>query len=367
MNPEGTQGRSSLGRWALEQFHLPADASPAAARSALMQRLREEEFVPPLTWQQAHRTLTQPDGAAPPEYYVYAEEERLRTEIELLASNFFTLDVEKRQQQWQGLMEQSKKFPQPAARLRALESGLKLIPGPVTGGRFCQLLADQLHELFVLRPAERAVRRQELFAKVRPWLDDIQKAARQLKRAHPEVAALDPVWIEQLAYWQRDKGLEWADLVPAFLYSKHPRRHRGRNRKEAVLRLPAGSGNTGSSWLPVIVIIGIVMGVLGKASTNQSPRYSPPPYIPPTWSVPDRFERFRDLDKEFKRSQEQEEAIRRLMEPHPVKDSEYEKRVREFLEKDPRNKYKLPPFLLPPPGQNPPAPKPGPQLPPSPR
>lgn len=257
------QSATALQGWAVAQLDLGRDAAPAEVRAALLRRLAEDDFVPPLRRHLAARILLDPAyaSAAALRHVSGEKEDRLRTEVDSFAADFFKLQPAARRQRWQELTACCAFTPPLAARVRELEEGLVVIP-PTTGDApDVVALAEHVCELFVLRPAARAARRQELLREMEPSVARWQAAARQLRSLSPAVAALAPHLLNELADWE------------AWLQQQRRREQV----TPAVMESPSASSKRGSVW-PVIVGIIVVVNLvrLGVNSTNST---APPPAI----------------------------------------------------------------------------------------
>ncbi len=207
----GTPPDPAAGEWlaeVLEQLGLPRSASAAEARVALLRQLPEQGFVPPPAWQQAVSWMLQP--AQKPliadEEVRQAAEAAVRADVEKLAVEFFQLAVAERQRRWNELMARCNGLPALYARLKALEAGLD-ITGELTDHREPKLreLSVLLRELFVLRPVERARRRQAFLERIKPDPQSWERAAQRLRRHHADWADLEPVLVDQLARWSAEQ------------------------------------------------------------------------------------------------------------------------------------------------------------------
>src|SRR5947208_1780853 len=97
--------------------------------------------------------------------------------------------------QWQALAKRHADDRLLSVRLQALEPGLAVADGPPADE-----LEQKLREWFVLRPAERAVRRQRWLrteaGRTRQW----QASARELRWRRRDLVALDKELIDRLGY-----------------------------------------------------------------------------------------------------------------------------------------------------------------------
>jgi hypothetical protein len=178
----------------------------AGVRAAFLGRLEEVEFVPPPDMLRAFETLggrALPGGESTTRTGdSFAEESRVREELETLAADFFSYPVAERRRRWEALAEPCRPFPALAVRLRSLGAGLNLEPGELQDPDLLVVrLAGYLGELFVLSPPSRAVYRHELLARLKTDIPRWEAAAQALKQRHPAFAELEPVLLGRLAGW----------------------------------------------------------------------------------------------------------------------------------------------------------------------
>jgi hypothetical protein len=334
--PESEMQR--LKRWAAEQLDLPRDVSASEARAAFLARLRDEDMMPPLRWQQAHRALAGHTSPAVTAQVLAEEEDRLRDEVESFAVEFFRLEVGPRELRWRELRQQCAFSPPLTARLHALEPGLRVVPGQIHDNPALGELENHLCELFVLRPHERAVRRQQLIFQSAPGVRSrLAQAALSLSKAQPHLAALEPTLIHQLTTWNARAA-------------KRGSNRSKRQRQTAAIVSGGGSsgGNTwGSYWWVAIIALIIIRALSSTSSTSRT--YVPPrnTFLPPTFPRVDfrpvTFPRFDPKEWEDKWKREPGkgdgapgEATRRLLDG--IIDPEVKKRVEESLKENERRK-----------------------------
>jgi hypothetical protein len=310
--PEANAG--VLRRWATEQLELPAEVSAKESRAAFMQRLRDEDFMPPLAWQQASRALLGRGASESLTAQVLTEEEaRLRAEVESFAVEFFSLEIDEREKRWRLLRDQSAFSPPLTARLRALEKGLR-VPGESDGMNPKQReLARDIRELFVLRPQARAVRRQELFRQFSPPTIDLDVVAHGFFAAFPELAALEPDFLHHLATWNL----------------RAAQRRENRVQRRAAVASANSSGSDGNWKAPVWIIVAclaVFFRFLGSMSNTSAPAYKPIP-IPtfPKFDL-DRFNRDLD-DPRFQQQPIMDAVLKKTLEDAQKANSEREKKA----------------------------------------
>jgi hypothetical protein len=243
-------------RWAAQQFGLGPEATAAEARSAFLRALPETEFSPSPSWHRAAWVLSRPDavGGAPDEEFLLETQEELRTAVEDFAAEFFDLPVAPRQSRWRELRAACAGSPPLLARLRALEPGLA-VDRCGARDRHPDLapLVDCVCELFVLRPAARAARRQAFLAGLES-LPQWETAARQLREQAAVVAGLEPVLVGQLASWSQ----------------RRQQRARNRSRSGASARSAPDNSGKGSWSLAGILIFIVLVVVRGAAQFTRT-------------------------------------------------------------------------------------------------
>jgi hypothetical protein len=261
----GTPPESSnsvLCRWAAEQLELPADVSAKESRSAFMQRLRDEDFMPPRSWQQASRALL--GGVASENVAARAfneEEGRLRSVVETFAVEFFSLDVPMREQRWRELRDQCAFSPPLTARLRSLERGLRVSGESPMANPSQQELAGYVRELFVLGPRARAARRQKLLHELtHESRQPLANAADVFRSEHPMIAALERDLVGQLESWNRRA------------WKRHENRKKPINPNLTALATPTPQGQPedvmkrGTALLGFLIAIVILVAVAIKTN-----------------------------------------------------------------------------------------------------
>jgi hypothetical protein len=192
-------------RWAAAQLGVAPDASPEEARSAFLRRLPEEDFVPPAAWAWAVRVLCG-DRPGPWQSAADAEAARaagegLRDEVEEFAGRFWALQPAERRARWDGLVARAAFSPPLRARLDAVAAGLDVpAPGPARGDDLrAAELARRVGELFVLRPGPRARAWQAFWEEIRDSRREWRRATRVFRRRRPDLAALLPDEVGELA------------------------------------------------------------------------------------------------------------------------------------------------------------------------
>jgi hypothetical protein len=286
-------------RWAAEELGVAAGAAPDVVRGAFLRRLAETDFVPPPAALRAYRHLAEgrPLRAenACAEHVLLAEEDRLRTEVEDFAEQFFTLAPPERRQRWLALTERCRWSPPLAARLLGLEAGLGVDLSEVPDADpLAARLARQVGELFVLRPADRAQRRRAFLARMGGEADAWERAARRLDESHPAVASLAPELLDRLMEWSATQ--------------KELARARKRPRRGASAAGTSGpSGGSGGGRFPWYVIFFIIMGLswlVRSADRRPAPAPSYDRFRPPAEDFPNWQPGGAHFDKDWQRELE---------------------------------------------------------------
>jgi hypothetical protein len=195
--------------WAREQLHLGESSTSGDARQRYMQRLADEDFVPPPHLPYALAVVE--GNAGPPganEEAVWSEiGDRQRQRVEEFARCFFQIPSDERRQQWLQLRGACEGTPTLAKRLDRLGPGLALDPdGLAVADPIVRELVQEVCKIFVLRPFDAA---QARAAFVRQKTVDAQggllqweTAARNLMMSHPDYEVLAPELIQQIIHWQ---------------------------------------------------------------------------------------------------------------------------------------------------------------------
>lgn len=267
---EGTP--ADLRAWTAAQLGVSPADSAADLRGTVVQRLADEDFLPPWRWQQALAVAQRPAEAAERVrghgQADLDEENRLRNEVGALAAEFFALKPAERRGRWEILNAACAPHLALAAWFRSLKPGLDVEPssGPFTSHR----LEEHIRDLFVMRPVVRAHRRAALLQEMHAELSAWEAAASKLLHERPAVAALEPILVHRLQNGRaaEKKHVRWA----------------------ATQRAPAPSGNGSSEgtrwpmWLVIFLAINVVRGCVGLSSRPAS---APPVYVPPRQSIDD--------------------------------------------------------------------------------
>jgi hypothetical protein len=256
-----------LAAWAGRQLRLSEGAAPAQAHGLVLRGLAHHEFVPTPEWQEAFDVIYRSGRAKGPCGRAWCDEEtRLRAEVESFATEFFKLSPQERRSRWQALALQCRPFPRLVARLEGLEPGLDVEAVAISPKeRQLLWLAEQATTLFVLRPPERAARRQALLANVATQGANLEKAASRFQKRHSALAALEPDLIGKLAAWTKSEN------ALSKVLNAQPKK-----RPTSGQSIGAGSA-AGIGWLLIMLVGALSRGLNSHSSTTNSPTYSPPP------------------------------------------------------------------------------------------
>jgi hypothetical protein len=235
----------------------------------MLRRLAEESFVPPPNWQEAFDFACR---SKPPAigsmHAVWEEETNVRQKLDAFAANFFSEDPAARRARFEALEVACRPFPNLTARLRRLRPGLD-VKRELPAGRSERVtaLATRARELFVMRPTERAMRRQEIMHELGQRAGDWGPAAREIRQRHPEIAVLEPDLVGRMTAWSSPPS---------------PPQQNVRTTSSGGSR-----GATAAGWLVVVLVINLVrLGFNSAHSTaTQQPTYRPT-YSSPAYTVP---------------------------------------------------------------------------------
>jgi hypothetical protein len=211
MTPATEARPARLRAWAADQLGLPAQASPAEARSAFLKRLDRADFVPPPQWSAALALLgvSPLDDEAHHSAHEAADEfisRNLRAEVEAFCRAYWSLPPAERTLQWQELIGQCEGDLALTKHLRHLERGLGVDVGEAPKDDLGARLAERLRMLFVLRPNERAVQRRAWLEGESAPLGQRKEAARRLRNDSPKLAQLQPDLVAQFGDWRPSAG-----------------------------------------------------------------------------------------------------------------------------------------------------------------
>jgi hypothetical protein len=250
-----------LSGWARRVLGDAVDGAPG--RAAVLRGLAGHEFVPPPAWQEAFEVACRPTRGGAPLQGVQDEEKRLRAVVDAFAATFFHLTPPARRGRWQALQAKCRPFPRLAARLEALQPGLEADPAGLSD-RDSQVrwLAEQAAALFVLRPPDRAVRRQQLLAGLGARGPRLEAAAIRLQKRSPALAALEPDLVGRLASWSKTQKA----LGKAF----NPKPARAE-------RTTSGSAAGALGWVAVMLVSMCFRGLSSRSPNYELPHYQSAP------------------------------------------------------------------------------------------
>lgn len=251
-----------LRSWA--QQVLGVTESGEQARSAFLGKLADTAFVPTPELHAAFETYLRPGGGTRrDERALYAVEGRLRAEVAEFAQRFFSMPPAERRTRWQELETKCQTWPALAARLRELAPGLDAEPASLRD-RDPQVneLAVWMGEIFVLPPAQRVQRRQELYQRL--TAENWRLAARRLGNRYGVIAGLERHLLSQIESRATRQGI-------------------ARNaRTQASGRRPVSSSKGSVVGLGVtLLVLGIfrIFSALGSATSPTVPHEPwPPPH-----------------------------------------------------------------------------------------
>lgn len=259
--PSRDDAREQWARWV---FQIAPEVPAEAIREEMLRALAHRGFLAPTVWRDAMALVQPPpdDQAAerplPFEFHT-AYERWLRRAMESFAGDFFDVPVARRSAVWNEFAQASAAYPRLLARLDYLRVGLDVDPSALReSDPHVRRLAGWITGLFASRPLTAAAMRRQFVRATEADVSAWQRAARRLRRRHPQIAALTPGLVEELAEAKRRRA-----------------------RLRATAR-PAGStmGQTPSPVMerwPILVLVMVVLG-LARAFTSidhSKPRPSP--------------------------------------------------------------------------------------------
>jgi len=191
-----------LREWALRTLGNQG-AAGSDLRSALVQQLPAQEFVPPVPLFYAARSQWDPlsdAGLNQIASTLIAEVDALmKPEIEDFCRSFFLMNCDIRRAKWQELRTRAVISPYLSARLDALVVGLDVDVEAVNRDESeLRRLAGFIQEAFVLLPADRAHRRQAFLTTCELERAKWRAASWRLARRFPKIVDLDPYLIKRL-------------------------------------------------------------------------------------------------------------------------------------------------------------------------
>lgn len=194
--------KSSLQAWARQQLGVEESASQTAVRGAFLRRVGHGGLVPNFPVPFAFNVLT---GQIRPtdlgcQNAMADLEKKLRSEIEVFARHFFQIDPRARQQRYQELLNRCESFPLHRARLQLLLSGLEFHLPPADEQNPVVELAHTVTRWFVLRPGDRARRRQDMIQKLRDRVGHLEVLIPELQARFPVLAQLGAEFLADISH-----------------------------------------------------------------------------------------------------------------------------------------------------------------------
>ncbi|HZZ81703.1 MAG TPA: hypothetical protein VFE62_24590 [Gemmataceae bacterium] len=285
-----------LKAWAANELQVTPECTPAEARAAFLRLMRFDNGVINLGMREAMLLLTGRARGIRPTLAMEAVEQKIANEVEDFAHRFFTMPLGERRAEWARLRACGQGFPRVDARLAGLKPGLDVTLPKYPNDEPATKLAETIGELFVLRSAARAARRQSFLEEARRSRDGAwARAARTLQSLHP-VAELDPEVLSRLC-----QGSTCAD-----------QKELNRNMRKAdatvatVANDPGGGGGTSRWPWAIVVVIGLtVVRLLASSRTPPAPNVPPP--APPQFNRPDFNKPQVDINEILRRARERKD------------------------------------------------------------
>jgi len=304
---------SPFQRWATEQLGLSSSASATDARNALRDRLRDEDFVPPLRWQQAVQVYCG-SSKINPAAFLDNEAERLEGEMAEFAAQFFDLPPAERRARWHNLLDQCPQYPLLQARLEHLRAGLDYQPLPRPLDPVGAEVAATARELFVLPNPQRAARRQAYFASAGDRIGGYIAAIRRVLASGDDLGLLEPHFVDTLLKWKK--------------------RQRAARQRRLRYALDNASGLvTTVSVIVALLLTGLLIAAPVWLSNRPSSDLPPPPLTHTVGAQIDLEKLFGDAQQENPPPEmlAQYDGLRQDLERVSVKESIDLRRLREVL------------------------------------
>jgi hypothetical protein len=322
--------------WARKQLDLEEVSAPANVRRAYMQRLSDEDFMPPAHLPYAFAIL---DGhAGTPganEETAWADVcERQRQRVEEFAHNFFQIPVAGRREQWLKLKTDCAKVPALVNRLDRLEPGLTLDPHglAVTSSNLRELIQAAC-EIFVLRPFEAAQARAAFFRletfQSPDQMIEWEAAARILKSRYSHYEVLAPALVQQVLQ-HRNRVNELArrrrSSMPRNPVSgaREPQTAAARVAKPSISNTTPSPSYRWVIYVAVMLVGGVIKACMGFGSNSSSTNHQSDFKMP-------NFE-------EIRRQNEQQMQDQRKWQDFQQRQEEQRKRIDEILKGLPKEK-----------------------------
>lgn len=282
---------SEVRRWARTAIGAAADTTLDLARRELLGKLADEDFVPPLSWQQSAWVLNdEARGIATqdqPPGFVTDRRADLMVDIASFAKEFFDLEPPERLARWQALRDRATD-PAMIARLELLRGGMAIKDEPwEVDSPLFHRIRQCIRETFVCTLTQQPNRWRRFVADMKETRDEVYRAVQLLELHCPE-------WIElgaDLFHAIRDKyptlgihvdtssspfnrlSSNWLGEVPRGELQV-PRRDTQARQKRTVER----EGTNWRIFIPFFFVPFITI-IIGLSRPSSSPRY-------PTYTAP---------------------------------------------------------------------------------
>jgi hypothetical protein len=236
-------------------------------RSAFLKRLTDSEFVAAPADIEAAAVLGASARLAGPHPALDRETEQfLAGNIEKLSEDYWNLDPAARRERWEALMGACEQFPRLSGRLMQLKGGLDLVPPTQFAEPREAALAAAIVELYPLKAATRAARRQHLLNEIGPRAD-VEAAARSLCESSDKLGPIDHGLLDTLANKHA--------AVPVI------RTRYIRPASQETASAPETSNN--NWWWLVLPILfcggGVLRNIPSQSGSSSSDRYSSSQYV----------------------------------------------------------------------------------------
>ncbi|MCA9162786.1 MAG: hypothetical protein KDA62_07395 [Planctomycetales bacterium] len=251
-------------QWAREQLEIGDAEDFDVVRVRTMTRLGKDEFVPDAVTLEAYRVLL---GAQrnffqtreSPSYSQH-EESALLDEVEKFANQMFAMPLAERRQRWQELYAGVQHCLRAKARLELLWPGVSLELPEIRGeADYKSRLMGYLAELFVLRPAARAERLDEILQAMRGDSKQWSAAVESVRWLHKPWATVAADVLERV-----EKLPETLAAASAAASSVSVRRDYGTGvgmPSIATASKPASDSGSRRGWI-IFVVLAIAFGLL---------------------------------------------------------------------------------------------------------
>lgn len=301
--------------WASEVLRLNEDtASTPDKRSQLLAAIEKENYQ--LSSRELHainvflkRTDSLENVADTPSPFAMDHADALREKTEVFAQQFFSLDPETRQKEFDSLLSQATIDSRITQRLRQLEPALKLNLDELLPEEPAQRqLVEAIAELFVTPKRERGSCRHQAVLSLMSDSNRVEiiHAAKNLKVTYPDFVSLELEFIDEIAnYEERQKKTK-----------RNLKRLNSRLSKRPREKLLNGTGQPEVSRLAYVAITicalcGFIAGIARQhdSSKTRTSSYRPKvvPYSKPRLLPPSPEEQFRQMVEKLERSYDEEQ------------------------------------------------------------